>query len=79
MLAIGGVFDNQGRRCRAGHHRYAGPNPIGGGMVRSTCTACGTVSLDLREATRPAETQLFKRRDERETFAILRRQLFHRR
>ena len=78
-MAIGSVLHTQRRQCRAGHHRYAHPTPIGGGITRSTCSACGTVSLDLREATQPAATHFFKSRDERKTFAILRRQLFHRR
>ncbi|MGZ8753839.1 MAG: hypothetical protein ACXW15_01490 [Acidimicrobiia bacterium] len=78
-LAIGGLFHSQRRQCLAGHHRYADPTPIGGGIIRSRCLACGTVSLDLREANEPANTQLFKRQDELRTFAILRRQTFHNR
>jgi hypothetical protein len=78
-LAIGGVFHSQRRQCLAGHHRYTDPSSIGGGIIRSRCLACGTISLDLREANEPAETQLFKRQDELRTFAILRRQTFYHR
>ena len=77
MLAVGSVFHSQRRQCRTGHHRFTKPTPIGGGILRHTCTACGAVSFDIREATEPAETQLFKRQGELETFAILRRETFH--
>lgn len=79
MLSFGSVFHSQRRECRAGHHRYPKATPIGGGITRAMCADCGAVSLDLREITEPAETQLFKTQDERKTFAILRRQLFHHR
>ncbi len=79
VLSIGSVFHSQRRQCRAGHHAYADATPIGGGITRAMCSACGAVSLDLREVTEPAENQLFKTQDERKTFAILRRQLFHHR
>jgi hypothetical protein len=77
-LAIGGMLKSQRRQCRAGYHRFADPTPIGGGITRSACVTCAAVSLDLRDAIAPVETRLFKNRDERKTFAVLRRQLFYR-
>jgi hypothetical protein len=75
-LAIGGVFHSQQRHCRAGRHHYEDPTPIGGGILRQACSACGSVTLDLREATEPVATQLFTRQSELQTFSILRRQTF---
>ncbi|HJR91548.1 MAG TPA: hypothetical protein VJ938_03845 [Acidimicrobiia bacterium] len=53
---------NTGRRrrrkaqadCRQGIHRFAAPQLIGGGMSRQTCSVCGAVSIDLRNADDPA-------------------------
>jgi hypothetical protein len=73
------MFLSQHRQCRAGHHRYTDSTPIGGGISRTTCLACGTVSFDLREADQPIESKLFQQQNERQTFAIMRRELFHRR
>lgn len=75
-LAFGGMFRSQQRKCRTGHHEFTESAPIGGGILRQTCSACRAVSLDLREASDPAALQLFTRRSELETFAILRRQTF---
>ena len=72
-LKIGGLFHTQQRQCRAGHHRYEVPTPIGGGILRYSCTACGSISLDLREANQPLAPKLFTRNDELRTFSILRR------
>jgi hypothetical protein len=72
-LFVGGVFHSQQRQCRAGHHRYADPTPIGGGILRYACAACGNISLDLREANSPVSPALFIRNDELRTFSILRR------
>ena len=76
QLAFGGRFHSQQRQCRAGHHHFTESTPIGGGILRQTCSACRAVSFDLREATDVAAPQLFTRRSELETFAILRRQTF---
>lgn len=78
-LGLGNMFNSQRRQCRTGRHRYAQPTPVGGGILRHACSACGAVSLDLREATEPAVTQLFRRQGELRTFAILRRQIFNHR
>ena len=75
-LAFGGVFNSQLRRCRTGHHHFTESTPIGGGILRQTCSACRAVSLDLREAADAAAPQLFTKRSELETLAILRRQAF---
>ena len=75
-LAFGGVFNSQQRKCRTGDHEFTESTPIGGGILRQTCSACRAVSFDLREATDAAAPQLFTRRSELETFAILRRQTF---
>ena len=76
QLAFGGLFHSQRRHCRAGHHHWAQPTPVGGGITRQACSACGEVSLDLREANEPINTQLFTRQSELKTFAILRRHTF---
>ena len=49
------------RSCRRGEHRYGPPTPIGGGIQRSTCTICGSVSIDVRDASVPKRpTCLFR-------------------
>lgn len=77
-MAIVGVFQDHRDECRTERHHFTEPTPIGGGIVRLTCSRCGNVSLDLREATVPSHTQLFTRTDERQAFAILRRQILAR-
>ena len=76
QLAVGGLFHSQQRKCRTGHHHFTESTPIGGGIVRQTCSGCQAVSLDLREATDATAPQLFTKKSELETFAILRRQVF---
>lgn len=34
-------------RCRNGSHRYGKGIEAGGGVVRRTCLACGSLSIDL--------------------------------
>lgn len=58
------------RECDNGFHQYADPTPIGGGILRSACAACGNVSLDLREANVPIDQRLFTKR---KAFAGMRR------
>jgi hypothetical protein len=49
------------RACRRGHHRYSAPTPIGGGIQRSACSVCGSVSIDLRDVpVPPRPTRLFR-------------------
>lgn len=78
LMAIVGVFQTHRNDCRTGRHRFTEPTPIGGGIVRLACSRCGGVSLDLREATVPSHPQLFTGTDERQAFAILRRQVLAR-
>lgn len=40
--------------CQDDRHRYGPPQPIGGGILRRLCLACGAVSIDLTEADEPA-------------------------
>ncbi len=71
LLRAGDSLRNSRRQCRTGH-RYDEALPVGGGILRSSCTACGHVSLDLREAGVASGAQLFANGDGR-SFAILRR------
>jgi hypothetical protein len=74
----GWIFKSQQQLCRAGQHEFLDPAPVGGGILRSSCSSCGAVSLDLRDATEPVRSALFTGKGELQTFAILRRQMFRR-
>jgi hypothetical protein len=41
------------KRCKDGDHDFATPASVGGGIVRSVCTVCGEVSIDIRTAEEP--------------------------
>jgi hypothetical protein len=64
-------------RCRDGNHVFGDPASIGGGLVRSVCTVCGEISIDLRIADEPKTPGLFidtshTRRHEREKVDTIR-------
>jgi hypothetical protein len=39
------------RACKRGHHRYGKPQRIGAGIQRTSCSFCGSVSIDLRDGS----------------------------
>ncbi len=41
------------KRCRNGEHDFATPVSVGGGIVRSVCTVCGEVTIDIRATEEP--------------------------
>jgi len=41
------------KSCRNGEHDFATPASVGGGIVRSVCTVCGEVRIDIRTAEEP--------------------------
>lgn len=45
--------------CRDGQHDFGSTTSVGGGLVRSVCTVCGDVSIDLRVADEPTTPGLF--------------------
>jgi hypothetical protein len=56
---------------------FGDPASIGGGLVRSVCTVCGEISIDLRIADEPKTPGLFidtshTRRHEREKVDTIR-------
>gem|GEM_PF-6506364 len=56
-------------QCRENRHRYGSAAPIGAGITRRVCLACGAVSIDLTGAEPPAPTDVtaspgsFRRRE----------------
>lgn len=60
----------QGRRrrrkarieCRQEHHRFGSAQPVGGGIVRRICDACGSISIDLTEVDDAHLPALFQAR-----------------
>lgn len=40
--------------CRQGVHSLGPEQPIGGGIVRRTCTVCGAVTIDISNADEPS-------------------------
>lgn len=61
------LFRVHERACRRGQHRYLKPQPIGGGIQRSSCSVCGSVSIDLRDLPEPSRPpRLFRRNSVRE-------------
>jgi hypothetical protein len=36
--------------CRKGRHDYGGPQSIGAGLLRSVCSLCAAVTIDLTDA-----------------------------
>ena len=59
MGRIRGKHRTGGRRCKKGEHTFAEPVAVGGGLVRSICTTCGEVAIDLRAADEPTTPGLF--------------------
>lgn len=50
--------------CRRDRHRYGVAKPVGGGIARRTCVACGAVSIDLTSTEDFAGLTLFHERVE---------------
>jgi len=49
-------------QCRQEHHRFGSAQPVGGGIVRRVCNACGSVSIDLSEIDDAHLPALFQER-----------------
>jgi len=62
----GGRRDRRRARveCRENKHRYGSPTPVGAGIQRRVCLACGAVSIDLTGADDPVRPGLFGPRED---------------
>lgn len=58
-INIRGKHRTGNKRCKNGAHTFAEPVSVGGGLVRSVCTECGEVTIDLRTAEEPTTPGLF--------------------
>ncbi len=48
-------------KCRKGLHSYGHGAAVGGGIIRRSCSSCGTVQMDVRSPETVAQSGLFTR------------------
>lgn len=45
--------------CKKGLHMFSPAGPVGGGIIRRTCSVCGFVQIDLTEGSVVSDPNLF--------------------